>query len=177
MSRIVPVSVIENPGQYITGAWQTAQVKALTDFITAVPVFYGYQTSTQVATSGSYISITLDTEVFDSDNGHSTTVNPSRYTPQVPGIYMAIGTSAWQSGGVGYRRTRVTLNGVTIKGGGTGFDTSQSVIQGGMAIGIAACNGTTDYFEVQAAQSTGGNLNTASSGEFTPSLVVLWLRS
>lgn len=175
MPRTVPVSVIESPGQYITGAWQTAQVKAAIDFFRAVPVFYGYQTTTQIISNNTLTSFTIDTEVFDSDGGHSNTVNPSRYVPQVPGTYLTIGTSGWAGNATGTRHTRVTINGITIKGAGSGFDVNQAVTTGGLAIGLAACNGSTDYFEVQGLQTSGANLNTASAAEFACSLTVLWV--
>lgn len=178
MARTIPTSLQEVPGNTITSAWQNAQVKALCDFLTAIPVFYGYQTATQVIPNSAYTSFTLDTEVFDSDSGHSNTVNPSRYTPTVPGTYLSVGTSGWAANNSGYRRTRIAFNG-NAQHGATGFDQNQIVTAAGLAVSLNAMNGTTDYLEVQGAHNVtgGGNLSTVFSSDFACSLMVLWVRS
>jgi hypothetical protein len=176
VARTVPASLLEVPGNTITSAWQNAQVKALCDFLTAVPVFSGYQTATQSILNSTFTSFTIDTTVIDTDGGHSNTVNPSRYTATVPGNYLVIGTSAWAASNAGYRRTRIALNG-NAQHGATGFDQNQVVTSAGLAISLLPMNGTTDYVEVQGAQNSGGALNTVSASDFCPSLVVCWLRS
>lgn len=174
MPRTVPALASEVPGNIVTGAlWGTAQYAV--GFLTTVPLFYGCQNTVQSVTNNTYTPLNIDTEIFDIDGGHSNVTNISRYTAQVPGTYLIIGTSGWAASATGTRRTRVTVNGATIKGGGTGYDVNQSVTSGGLAVGLAALNGTTDYVEVQGLQTSGGALNTVSASEFACSLAVLWV--
>jgi hypothetical protein len=176
LPRTLQVVASKSPGDFITGAlWNT--VKAATDFLSAVPVFMGYASTSQAITSGAYTSFTLDTEVFDSDGGHSTITNTSRYVPQVPGLYIAVGSSGWAANATGYRRTRLALSGTAVKGSATSSGQTENVTAGGQAIGLVSCNGTTDYIEVQGAQDTGGNLGTISTVDFACSLTVFFLSS
>ncbi|MBF6049812.1 hypothetical protein GO001_32300 [Streptomyces sp. NRRL B-1677] len=105
-----------SPGQFITGALWNAQVKALNEYLTAPPVFSAYQTTAQSISNPTFTSFTLDTEVVDSDGGHSTVTNTSRYTATVPGTYLVIGTAGWSGAATGYRRCRITLNGSAVPG-------------------------------------------------------------
>ncbi|WP_329143419.1 hypothetical protein OIU91_05875 [Streptomyces sp. NBC_01456] len=174
MGRIVPVSASVSPGQFITGALWNAQLKALNDFTTGVPVFAGYQGTVQSVSTGTFTPLTIDTEVIDSDGGHSTTTNTSRYTATVPGTYLVLGTAAWAANATGYRRTSIALNGTRVPGSSVGSDATTSVLAGNSTSTIVVLNGTTDYVEVHASQSTGSALNTSVT-DFAPSLRVIWL--
>ncbi|MGW2920428.1 hypothetical protein ACWDBF_21555 [Streptomyces angustmyceticus] len=174
MGRIVPVSASVSPGAFITGALWNAQVKALNDFTTGVPVFAGYQATVQSISTGTFTPLTIDTEVIDSDGGHSTTTNTSRYTATVPGTYLVLGTAAWAANSTGYRRVSINLNGSRVTGSSIGADATTTVLSGQTTSAIVSMNGTTDYVEVVGAQSTGSALNTSVS-DFAPSLRVIWI--
>ncbi|MFI0914235.1 hypothetical protein [Streptomyces abikoensis] len=174
MARTVPVSASESPGQFITGALWNAQVKALNDFLTAPPVFSGYQTTAQSIPTGIFTTFTIDTEVVDSDGGHSTVTNTSRYTATVPGTYLVVGTAGWGPNATGYRRCRITLNGSAVNGAAVGADATTASLCGQCVSTIVVMNGSTDYVEVQGAQNSGGAL-AAYGQDFAPSLRVYWL--
>ncbi|MFI2078458.1 hypothetical protein [Streptomyces triculaminicus] len=174
MPRTVPTSASVTPGQFITGALWNAQVKALNDFTTAPPVFSGYQTTAQSISNATFTSFTLDTEVVDSDGGHSTSTNTSRYTATVAGTYLVVGTAGWNGNATGYRRCRITLNGAAVPGAAVGADATNSVLCGQCVTAIVVMNGTTDYVEVQGQQSSGGAL-AAYNADFAPSMRVYWL--
>jgi hypothetical protein len=176
VARTVPTSITEVPGNFITGAWQNAQVKALNDFLTAPPVFWGYATTTQsIVNSNVMTSLNLDTEILDPDGGHSTVTNTSRYTATVPGLYLVFGSVGWANTSGGDRRIQIALNGASIIGSGVSMDPSQAVLHGLQTTSFVTLNGTTDYVEVQAAQASAGALLTNASGIFSPSMRVLWI--
>jgi hypothetical protein len=176
VARTVPTSITEVPGNFITGAWQNAQVKALNDFLTAPPVFWGYATTTQsIVNSNVMTSLNLDTEILDPDGGHSTVTNTSRYTATVAGTYLVFGSVGWANTSGGDRRLQIALNGASIIGSGTSMDPSQAVLHGQQTMSLVTMNGTTDYVEVQAAQASAGALLTNASGLFSPSMRVLWI--
>ncbi|MEV4438527.1 hypothetical protein AB0K09_05810 [Streptomyces sp. NPDC049577] len=174
MARTVPVMASETPGNYQTSALWNANVKALGDFTLGPPVFSGYQTTAQSIANATFTSFTLDTEVVDSDGGHSTVTNTSRYTATVPGTYLVVGTAGWNGSATGYRRCRITLNGGVVPGAAVGADAANAVLCGQCVTAIVVMNGTTDYVEVQGAQSSGGAL-AAYNQDFAPSLRVYWL--
>lgn len=179
MPRIVPVLPSEVPGNYQTGALWNAGPKALADWATAQPVFIGYQATAQSIPNAVFTAFNIDTEVLDSDGGHSTVTNTSRYTATVPGVYLVIGSSGWVGNTAGLRRVRIALNGTAILGSGVGVDAhaASSSVTGHQSSTFVQMNGTTDYIEVQGYQTSGAALNTNANSDFCPSMRVFWLRT
>jgi hypothetical protein len=180
VARTPPTVASAVPGNYVTGALWNAGPKALGDWGTAQPVFAGYQGTVQAVPSGNWTSFTIDTETLDSDAGHSTVTNTSRYTATVPGLYLVIGSSGYTSNTTGLRRVRLALNGSPVIGSGVGSDThAASGAIGHVTSSLVQMNGTTDFVEVQGYQTSGANLNTNTNPgtEFTPSLRLFWIRT
>jgi len=105
-----------------------------------MPTFYGYQSaSPQSLTGGAATKVTLDAELFDTNNNFAS----SRFTPTVAGYYFLtcqvyVASSAQEV--VAYIRK----NGSDVI---TGLDVTTNVYNSS-ATGIQYANGTTDYFEV-----------------------------
>lgn len=181
MSISLPVVATATPGNFLTAALWNASVKAPLNFLMGVPVFYGYQTTVQnIATGSSNVAaINIDTEVLDSMSGHSNTTNPSRYTPQAPGLYWASGTVAFAalSGAASYRRAWIRVNGGNQHGLVGSIDQASGVTCAVTASGLVQCNGTTDYIEVWGGQASGSTLSTTSSSDYTSALTVFWVSS
>lgn len=160
----VPTTYTAATGNFLTSALWNAQVRDAVQFSTDVPRFIGYQTATPTMPSGiAHLTVALDTELLDTEGGHSTTVNNSRYTVQVPGLYLVSYSMSFQSNATGNRACRVALN------GGNAFT------QGGASFAGAACSGSNswigggttliqlaagDYVELQGWQNSGGLLAT-----------------
>jgi len=173
--RTVPVSASVVPGNFETAALWNAQVKALNDFLTAPPVFWGYSTTAQsLPTANVMAALNLDTEVIDTDGGHSTVTNTSRYTATVAGTYLVFGSVGFAATSGGDRRLQIALNGASIIGSGASMDPSQAVLHGLQTSAFVTMNGTTDYVEVMAAQSL-ASLSTNNSGIFSSSMRVVWI--
>ncbi|MCY0917064.1 hypothetical protein OS965_02585 [Streptomyces sp. H27-G5] len=174
MPRTVPVPATEAPGLYNTAALFNAQVRDLNSFALGVPVFRGYQSSAQSCATGTWVSIAIDTETLDSDGGHSTVTNNSRYTPTVAGTYLAIGTVAFAASGSSQRATRLTMNGSPSVGAAEASAAGGSWWCGS-GIELFACNGTTDYIELQGRQDSGGTISTYVGTEFNCALKIFWI--
>lgn len=182
MPRTVPVSASEAPGNYLTGALWNAQVKAIMDFLSGsgtngVPRFKGWASTAQaLATGTADVAITLDTEDYDSDNGHSTSTNTSRYTIQVAGTYRIVALGGFSTNATGNRKLGININGAAARAG--------SIQQPGMAsnswnacvVTELACS-VGDYIEIAMWQTSGGSLSTAASAGFGPALMVCWISS
>jgi len=163
VGRTVPVSASVAPGNFETAALWNAQVKALNDFLTAPPVCFAYQTVAQSLTTGTVFQLTMDSESIDSDGGHSTVTNTSRYTATVPGTYLVLGNVAISGSTAGYRVGGVKLNGTIVRG--SQVVTNPISSSGSTPVvfpvwAIVTMNGATDYVEIYAQQTSGGSLNT-----------------
>jgi hypothetical protein len=75
------------------------------------PLFVGSQATPQSLTAGVWTAVALDTNNIDTANGHSTTVNNTRYTAQVAGWYDVKG-GVGLAAGVGY--LRIDKNGAIL---------------------------------------------------------------
>lgn len=130
--------------------------------------------SISIATSGVSQALTFNSERFDTDSMHSTTVDTSRVNTPTAGKYLFTGHVQFASGGGNYRETFVRLSGATIVahlqlppvGGG---------IVTAMSIATAYACLVTNYAELVVAQDTGGALNVTSAPNYSPEFSAIWL--
>jgi hypothetical protein len=172
MGRSVPVIPTEVPGNFNTSALFNAAPGALGSFLLGPPRFAGYQTAAQSVASGTWaVAMLIDTEVVDSDSGHSTTTNTSRYTVQVAGLYLVGVGVGWPANATGARAAVPHQNGASLPGGpaNEGAPTSSSNSWAGQAWAFAQAN-VGDYFECTGFQQSGSTLST--NGAF---LYCLWI--
>lgn len=162
----IPTIPTEVPGNFWTSALWNANVLGGLNYLFAPVRFKGYSSTTQtISSSTSSTVLTLDTEIVDSDGGHSTTTNTSRYTAQTAGLYYVSGSCCiGPTGGssTGTRTIQIFLNGAGITGSAvqaapspansTGVFTSTTVQ---MAVG--------DYVEVAFWQNSGANQTTSTT--------------
>jgi hypothetical protein len=122
---------------------------------TALDLFSAVQVNAQTGIGlSTYVALTFDTtsEIIDVANGHSTTVNNSRYVPKNAGIVEVGGNATFAGATGGSRRVvEVRLNGVAVPGSSStspNITSTQSVpLQQGIYVSV---NGTTDYLEIWA---------------------------
>ena len=127
------------------------------EFSEQAPIGRCVATGTQALADNALTALTFSTEEFDSHSQHSTSVNTSRITPNVAGIYCFDGV-AWFDGQITPALSDAAwrLNGVTMlpgAGGIVGFTTQFSL---GHRVYVPM-NGTTDYVEFMARQNSAGN--------------------
>jgi len=132
------------------------------------PAFSAYATSSQSISSATFTKITLDTEVFDTNNNFAS----SRFTPTVAGYYQVNGNM--RCGG-----TSKTVAVVAIYKNGSSYGYGNQ-INGTSAIQLVVSeivylNGSTDYVElygyVDATSPTFEYATTAANCRFSASLV------
>lgn len=174
MARTVPVMPSESPGYYLTGALWAASVKALGDFVTAKPIFFGYQATAQSIPNNAFTAVSLDSESVDSDGGHSTSTNTSRYVFQVAGRYRVHGIASFTANATGIRAVKLNVN-----GSGVVISSEQIVLPTGSvastvltSVPVLAAVG--DYVELLVYQNSGAALNTVSNAsmDYVTSLAV-----
>lgn len=161
----IPTVPTEAPGNFNTAALWNANILGGIGYLLAPVRFKGYASTTQTIVSGATpIALSLDTEMYDSDGGHSTTTNTSRYTVQTAGLYHVTGGLTFlTASATGTRTAVVMLNGANVVGSmvqaagspsnGTGVQTSTDVQA---AVG--------DYIEIGAWQNSGASMTTTVNG-------------
>ncbi|MEU1800909.1 hypothetical protein [Streptomyces sp. NPDC019937] len=180
MARLVPTVPTESPGTFWTAALFNATVKAAADFVigssgsTGPPRFRGYQNSAQSISNGTFTSITIDTEVIDSDGGHSTSTNTSRYTCQVAGTYAVGGSVCFPANSTGSRGVRLAVNGSSVQGVASLIPAATGNSCGTQVATILSLS-VGDYVEIQGYQTSGGALNTATASDLASQLWALWV--
>jgi len=122
--------------------------------------------------------LTWDTDVLDPDASHDPGSNPSRITPNVAGQYVAFCSGAWASNASGVRT-------LYFRRGGSGADRAwghiinptdgDSTVFSNFSGETLTSNGSSDYFEVVVAQSSGGSLDFATDANAqSPFFGLLW---
>lgn len=177
MVRIAPVMPTEVPGNVDTAALFNATTKATGDWQVNVPRFKGWASTAQAIASGTaFVSLSLDSEYIDTEGGHSTTTNTSRYVCQVAGWYWVQGTCSVAASAAGNRSLQIAFNGATMPG--------STVLQAAPSGNTWTAVTTTflplavgDYVEVQVFQTSGGSLNTVATNSLQPTLSAVWISS
>jgi hypothetical protein len=144
----------------LTTISQSANLKPLVRLI---------QTVAQSIPNNSSLALTFaaGSEDIDTNGWHDTVTNNTRITPTIAGYYRlsAAYHSVAHAGTCDIAFTKT--GGVAVPSGQREGTTAASGLRGILANAIQSANGTTDYFEVQANQVSGGALNTGVSARLT----------
>jgi hypothetical protein len=169
----IPSIPTESPGNFWTSAlWNTVILGGLS-YLLAPVRFKGYSSTTQsIATGTAPVPLTLDTEIVDSDGGHSTSTNTSRYTAQTAGLYYVTGAVTFATNATNTRTLQVLLNGAAVNG--AGVQAAPASNRGATVLASTLVQMSVgDYVEIAAWQDSGGSLAT-SSGTANTSTMCLW---
>lgn len=101
-----------NTGDILSAACMT-QVRNNEEFLIDPPAVSVSNSAGQTVASTVDASMNADTELFDNNSMHSTTVNTSRITIQTSGRYIIVMTVAWPVDVDGYRLLGVRVDGTT----------------------------------------------------------------
>lgn len=119
---------------------------------------------------------TFDSELFDTNNFHSTSSNTGRIT--IPtgkaGYYLISGTLVWVGNGTGYRSLTLTKNGTSsllALDNGSPNATYQTFLNGTVIANLAEG----DYVTMDGTQSSGGALNMRGQGQYYTNLFAQFL--
>lgn len=120
-------------------------------------------------------ALTFDSERWDTAALHSTAVNTSRLTAPVAGRYQVSATVRFDANATGVRWVFFRLNGATDYAS----HLIQAVTTGGNPTDIAVSTlvnlAVNDYMECFVYQDSGGALNVAAAGNFSPEFMMQYL--
>jgi hypothetical protein len=161
MGRLVPTTTYEAPGNLDTASvWDTGP-KALNDWLANRPAFKTSVGTPSSVASGVWTAVPFSTTDLDTDGGHNTVTNNSRYVVQVPGVYWAKGCVGWNSTGIGNNQSRfntaIAVNGVILRGAAQFAWKQTNDNAATLASGVAVLS-TGDYVEVWGLQTTGTSI-------------------
>jgi hypothetical protein len=159
-------------GDVGSAALLNAQLYTGLTFLLNPPMFEAVQTATTTSIptgAGTWTPINFSDSagiLADTYGGWSSST-PTRYTAQQAGWYWVSGTVCFASNATGNRGLRIAKNGGAVQGTGT--------LVGGAASGQATAiatpvrkvylNGTGDYVEIHALQTSGAALSTSLNGD------------
>jgi hypothetical protein len=110
-------------------------------------------------------ALTFDSELFDTNNLHSTTTNTSRLTAQTAGIYVVFATVEWQGSATGVRSIYFRLNGTTKVAWleePTNSDVPRQTLSTVLALNV------NDYLEVVVGQNSSASLSIIAATQYSP---------
>ena len=138
------------------------------DIVTATPVaFYVYKTANQSISANTTTKVTWTSERFDTNNNFDNSTN-YRFTPTVAGYYQLNAHVSWNGLGTTQGNLYIYQNGSDISktytvGSGFGYYNSVNI--------VAYANGSTDYFEIYARNSSTDNVTAGTQSHFSGILI------
>lgn len=133
-----------------------------------------WQSAQQTIANAAWTATNFDSSIRDNYSGHSNSVNPSRYTCQVPGVYSVKGGGGWATSASGSGRgASIYKNGAIYTDGGSavvGNSGVAHVTPAGTDVVLAAG----DYIELFVWQNSGGSLLTSGVGQYSSYLAINW---
>lgn len=176
----IPVPRTWVAGEVVTAALMNTEIRDVHNWLlSGFPLWRSKQTATQSIANDSWTNITFTTEIVDRSNGHSTSVNTSRYT--VPsgeaGIYEARGVVVFNNSSAGTGRdARWAVNGTPVAGSViiaqqvSGNVTSiLTEVTEALAVG--------DYLQLQGYHAIGSTLDTFINSDTSSSAAVKFISS
>ena len=118
-----------------------------------------FRAVSQTIASGATVAVGLDSEIYDPNGFHDNATNNTRITPTEAGKYDVKAQIAWAVNGIGERFCGIRLNGSGVEGGLTIPAAGGSIANFMDASATVDMNGTTDYVELIATQTSTGDLN------------------
>lgn len=171
----VPTESTASAGGTITAALWNATVRdGVNWFLFTRPRAILRQTVAQSIPNGVTTGVTMDAEDADTDSGHSTVTNTSRYTAQTAGTYLAIANGSVVANAAGRVEVGIRLNGATTYGIASQLNSASNTPYACVVSFVPMSVG--DYVEMTLFQNTGGAINSGVANN-TPRMQLLWLSS
>ncbi|MBM9504518.1 hypothetical protein [Actinacidiphila acididurans] len=167
----IPNVPVEVPGNFNTSALFNT-MGSITNYLLAPVRFKAYTTTAQSIVSSTLSTpLGLDSEIVDSDGGHSTTTNTSRYVCQTAGLYAVYGSTGYVTNANGARALQISVNGTAVVG-----STVQSAPTSTNSASVTCFTlvqlAVSDYVELGTWQNSGSTLATSNAASATT--MCLW---
>lgn len=160
------------------GVVNSADVTALAALTTAKPLVRLVQQAAQSIPNSTTTSLTFGSgsEDIDTHAFHDVSTNTSRVTPTIAGYYRCTATYAAATNTATQLLVVLAKNGALVQPLVRHTPAATSAAKSVTTTAIMSANGTTDYFEMQVQQNSGGALNTQVGGSVNSVFEVEFLR-
>lgn len=150
-----------------------ADVRDTREFCHKPPSARGYRSSVQTLTTSTFTDVAFDNESHDTDTLHDTSTNNSRFTCKTAGVYLVTGIARFEISGTGGRWLAINVN------GSNKYANFRDAISTAHDLSISGCVklAVNDYVELEAWQSSGGDLDVTVPTAFQPSLTITFVGS
>lgn len=161
-----------NVGDTVTAAMLNANVRDAVNFLLNPPLFIGTQGTPQSIPNGAWTGINIDTVQYDTYGGHNLPGYPSRYYPQVPGVYRVSGQADFTNNSNLFRSIKVQIDGGAYQFGKVqvqalnGYDT-------GLSTSVDVYLNVGDFVEIAVYQFSGAALS-LNNIDGPPRMSVVW---
>ena len=153
-------------GEYPTAAQFNQDLRDNVSFLANPPACKVTDTGGQSVADDTDTLLLWDTEEFDTDTMHSTSVNPGRITFTRAGLYVVTANVIFPTNGNGYRHARIRANGTTTLA--EDARTSASVVTNiGHSLSVLYKAAAAQYAEVLCRQTTTAALTTTADSNFS----------
>ena len=127
------------------------------------PAFSAYANATTSVASSTFTKVNINAESYDTNNNFNTT--NSRFTPTIAGYYQINGNFLISGASVGIVVPFIFLNGnISWVGSQSLCNISQT---SAAASALVYCNGSTDFIELYAYQTSGSTLTIQTNSGYT----------
>lgn len=173
------VTTIPTPADFLPGALTSTDLNVCMQILRHLldpPCFTVYQNSATTSIPNStWTTLGYDAQlVLSSHGGHSTSVNNTRYTCPVDGVYELSGKVSFDNSTVGRRQTRWILNGSAIAASELVLPPASGAPMMPVAsIRVRLVVG--DYVEMQTSQDSGGTRTTSAGGTLASFMSGKWI--
>jgi hypothetical protein len=160
----IPTIPTEVPGNFWTSALWNTVVAGGFNYLFSPVRFKAYSSTSQSISSGTSSTVlTLDTEIVDSDGGHSTVTNTSRYVCQTAGLYFVTGSVCFNATNAnGSRTMNIFVNGAGQTG--AGIQSAPSPANGASVFSVTLVQlNVGDYVELACWQNSGSAISTSTT--------------
>lgn len=153
-------------------------VKADLDYLASPPACRVYNSTNITTTNNVEKVLTFNTERFDTNSMHSTSVNTDRITFAVAGLYLVSLSIEFATNGATFRYAGIRLNGVQFIAYDSWNPANISFGNGRTMTSLWKMNAS-DYVTAVAWQNTGGNLDVAATSAgnnfHSPEFSAVWV--
>lgn len=133
-----------------------------------IPATRVYNTSNQSIANATGVALAFNSERFDTDSIHDVVTNNSRLKCNTAGIYLIFATIAFDANVTGIRQVDFYLNGATLLAQQRINAVSDPTLGSTISLSTVYSLAINDYVQTFVYQTSGGALNVAAAGNFTP---------
>lgn len=170
----IPTAYTWTVGELVTAAKMNAYLRDLATFLLNRPYAQLTHNTTQSIPDSTMTPVSLNTETSDSDSGHSTSTNNSRYTAATAGVWTVHGTGPWVANTNGKRELHILKNGLTDYAVDA-RDANRNVYHSAN-VSCLVDLGAGDYASLFAWQNSGGALNLTNVNGSGQRFDLIWER-